>query len=49
MKAIKHYGYAVYLGFILSVLVDLSVMDWKWWVIIVPVIVLVCVREEYDK
>ncbi len=33
-------GYAFYLSFILGI-IDLSIMDWQFWAIIVPTIILV--------
>jgi len=45
VKFIKEYGLAFYLGSILSI-AHLGVENWKWWVIVVPVLILTAWRGK---
>lgn len=41
---IREYGYAFYIGGILG-FVDISFLDYKWWIIVVPTIILIEIRK----
>jgi hypothetical protein len=42
---LKHYGYAIFLGFIPSV-AGINILDWQWWIMTMPIIILVNWRES---
>lgn len=47
MKFIRRYAWIIYLSAILSI-AGLNITDWKWWIICVPVIILVQISKNED-
>jgi hypothetical protein len=40
IEFLKRYGWCIWLGFSMGI-ADIGVMNWKWWVIVIPTILLV--------
>jgi len=40
-KEIKICAYGLYLGMILPALFNIGLQDWQWWVVVVPIAILV--------
>ena len=46
IRFIKQHAWAGYLGAGTSFISDMGIFNWQWWALIVPVIVLVNLREK---
>ena len=53
MKAfLATHGYALWLGAGCAFLLDsetITILRWEWWVVVVPIVVLVTLREHYTQ
>jgi len=41
----KEYSWAMYLGFILQYVCKYSVLNWEFWIIVVPLALLVSIKD----
>ncbi len=46
MYFFKLYGCGMFLGIAVGELAGLPLNNWRWWAIVVPTIILICVRDE---
>jgi hypothetical protein len=45
---LKEYGWCIWLGISMTI-ADISVMDWKWWAIVIPTNILVAMYGDFIK
>lgn len=48
MVFLKEYSYAIWLGFSLTVFTDMNINQWRYWVTIVPLMILVAWKADND-
>jgi hypothetical protein len=48
IEFLKRYGWCIWLGFSMGI-ADIGVTNWKWWVIVIPIIILVGIYGELRK
>jgi hypothetical protein len=48
IEFLKRYGWSIWLGSSMSI-ANITVMNWKWWVIIIPTIILVGMYGDFRK
>ena len=49
MKYIKEYAWVIYLGAAIPAIAKINILTWQWWVIVMPIIVLVAWKDDKSK
>lgn len=47
-KILAEYGWCMWLGFALGI-INVSVFDWHWFLVVVPTCLLVSIRDAYKE
>jgi len=48
LKFVLKYSWCMYMGAVVSI-AGVYILNWKWWVIVLPIIVLVELSKQIDK